>query len=304
MSQKRDAGDAGDASMSPRAGGREFLPEPPNRLGLDGIEFVEYATDRPQALGQVLEMMGFRPVARHRSREVILFRQGAMNLLVNANADDARLTSTAEGPVIAAVGFKVRDARRAHDRCLDLGAWDAPSRCQAMELNIPGIHGPGGSRFYFVDGHDRFSIYDIDFVPIPTVDPSPAAVAGADYFGIVQYVGVNRSSDWIAFFEEMFGFATIPDKERFGILPAGKLMRSPCGRFMWQLVEPYPRGETDAGAEALRRIGLGVPDVGAAVAALRARGVEFVDSEILHPEDRGALTRTMLGSVAFELVHR
>lgn len=290
--------------MNPGAGDREFLPQNRNRLGLDGIEFVEYATDRPQALGQVLEKMGFRPVARHRSREVILFRQAGMNLLVNAHVDDARLTSASEGPVISAVAFKVRDARQAHDRCVELGAWDAPSRSQAMELNIPAIHGPGGSRFYFVDGHDRFSIYDIDFVPIPTVDPRPAAVAGSEYFGVVQYVGMNRSSDWIAFFEEMFGFRLIPDNERFGILPAGKLLRSPCDRFMWQLVEPYPRGETDAGGESLRRIGLGVADVGAAVAALRARGVEFVDAEILHPEDRGALTRTMLGSVAFELVHR
>lgn len=283
---------------------REALPEPPNRLGLDGIEFVEYATSRPQALGQVLEMMGFRPVARHRSREVILFRQGTMNLLVNAHLDDARLASAEEGPVISAVGFRVRDARKAHDRCLELGAWDAPSHAQAMELNIPAIHGPGGTRFYFVDGYDRFSIYDIDFVPIPTVDPRPVAIAGFDYFGIVQYVGMNRSGDWIAFFEEMFGFLLIPDEQRFGILPAGKLMRSPCGRFMWQLVEPYPRGETDVLPESLRRIGLGVHDVEAAVAALRGRGVEFVDSEILHPEDRGALTRTMLGSVAFELVHR
>ena len=290
--------------MKQHAAHREALPEAPNRLALDGIEFVEYATDRPQALGQVLEMMGFRPVARHRSREVILFRQRTMNLLVNAHLDDARLGTTEEGPVISAVGFKVRDAHRAHARCVELGAWDAPSRSQAMELNIPAIHGPGGTRFFFVDGHDRFSIYDVDFVPIPTVDPRPVAIAGCDYFGIVQYVGTNRSADWMAFFAEMFGFLPIPDEQRFGILPAGKLMRSPCGRFMWQLIEPYPRGETDALPESLRRVGLGVEDVEASVAALRARGVEFVDSEILHPEDRGALTRTMLGSVAFELVHR
>ena len=55
---------------------REALLDAANPLGLDGIEFVEYATPKPQALGQVLEMMGFRPVARHRSREVLLYRQG------------------------------------------------------------------------------------------------------------------------------------------------------------------------------------------------------------------------------------
>ncbi|MDB5779984.1 MAG: 4-hydroxyphenylpyruvate dioxygenase, partial [Polaromonas sp.] len=62
---------------------REAIAPAPNPLGLDGIEFIEYATARPQALGQVLEMMGFRPIARHRSREVMLYRQGGMNVIVN-----------------------------------------------------------------------------------------------------------------------------------------------------------------------------------------------------------------------------
>ena len=64
---------------------REAIPEAANPLGLDGIEFIEYTTSKPQALGQVLEMMGFRPVARHRSREVLLYRQGAINIIVNAH---------------------------------------------------------------------------------------------------------------------------------------------------------------------------------------------------------------------------
>ena len=63
---------------------REDVPEPSNPLGVAGIEFVEFATSKPQALGGVLEMMGFRPIARHRSREVELYRQGSMNIIVNA----------------------------------------------------------------------------------------------------------------------------------------------------------------------------------------------------------------------------
>ena len=65
---------------------RESLADAGNPLGLDGIEFIEFATHQPQAFGQVLEMMGFWPVARHRSREVLLYRQGAMNIIVNAHA--------------------------------------------------------------------------------------------------------------------------------------------------------------------------------------------------------------------------
>lgn len=285
---------------------RESVPEMPNRLGIAGIEFIEYATSRPQALGQVLENMGFRPVARHRSREVTLYRQGDMNLVVNASPDDARVSATVDGqPVLSAVAFRVQDALKAHTRCVALGAWGVPSHAQAMELHIPAIHGPGRSRFYFVDRWQEFSIYDIDFKPIPTVDQHPPALAGMSYFGVVQYIGAGRSSDWLTYFEHMFDFSSIPDEERFGILPKGKLMKSPCGSFLWQLVEPDPWMESgDDSPECLQRIGLGVPDVAAAVSALKARGVEFVESSQLHPEDRGALTRNVLGSVAFELVHK
>src|SRR6218665_1844266 len=79
-----------------------------NPLGLEGVEFVEYATSKPQALGQVLEMMGFRPVARHRSREVMLYRQGGINVIVNAHE------AVDEQPVIAAVALRVRDAAAAY----------------------------------------------------------------------------------------------------------------------------------------------------------------------------------------------
>ena len=283
---------------------REAVPEMPNRLGLAGIEFIEYATSRPQALGQVLENMGFRPVARHRSREVTLYRQGSMNLVVNASPDDARVSATVDGqPVISGVAFRVQDALKAHTRCLELGAWSVGSHAQAMELHIPAVHGPGGSRFYFVDRWQEFSIYDIDFKPIPTVDPNPPALAGMSYFGVVQYIGASRSADWLTYYEHMFDFTPIPDEERFGILPKGKLMKSPCGSFLWQLIEPEPWMDSEDSAECLQRIGFGVPDVGLAVAALKARGVEFVESAQLHPEDRGALTRAALGAVAFELVH-
>jgi 4-hydroxyphenylpyruvate dioxygenase len=50
-------------------------------------------------------------------------------------------------------------------------------------------------------------------------------------------------------------------------------------------------------------MGLGAPDVPAAVAALRQRGVEFIESAGLHVAQRGALTARWLGGVMFELVH-
>ncbi len=101
-----------------RVDGREPLQhsfsDAVNPIGMDGIEFIEYATSKPQALGQVLEMMGFKPVARHRSREVLLYRQGGLNIVLNAHPDEVRgATHGKEQPVIAAIALRVRDARSA-----------------------------------------------------------------------------------------------------------------------------------------------------------------------------------------------
>ncbi|MDB5915552.1 MAG: hpd1, partial [Ramlibacter sp.] len=233
-----------------------------NPVGLDGVEFIEFATAQPQALGHVLEMMGFRPVARHRSREVLLYRQGGINLVVNAHPGDASgATRGSEVPAISAMALRVRDARAAHRYVLERGGWEVPTHPQAMELNIPAIHGVGGSRIYFVDRYREFSIYDVDFVPIPGVDQRPPAVAGISFFGIVQYIGAGRTYDWLEFYQALFGITAIPDEQRFGIMPAGKLLRAPAlqpdNRFMLQVIEP--EGDSLDASERLQRIGLGVP---------------------------------------------
>ena len=249
-------------------------------------------------------MMGFHPIARHRSREVLLYRQGAMNVVVNAH-DAARPGTVvpAEAPVIAAVAFRVRDAAAAHALALERGAWAVPTHVEVMELNIPAIHGVGSSRIYFVDRYREFSIWSVDFVPIPAVDQHPPAVAGLHWFGIVQYIDTNRMDDWCEFYRELFGFAELPDDQRFGIMPNGKILASPCKSFYLQLVEPIPELVDVECEEMLQRLGLGTPSVLDAVAALRARGVEFIEDGRMHSNEHGALTRRWMDSVMFELVH-
>lgn len=282
---------------------REVIVDASNPLGLDGIEFIEYATSRPQAVGQALERIGFHPVARHRSREVLLYRQGTMNVVINAHGEKTPGgIELREAPVIAAVALRVKDAALAYSRALDRGAWAVPTHVEVMELNIPAIHGVGGSRIYFVDRYREFSIWDVDFVPIPEVDPNPPPLAGLHWFGLVQYIGYGRMADWSEFYRELFGFAELPHDERFGILPQGTILASPCHGFYFQLVEPPPYAEEFESEEMLQRVGLGAPDVPAAVAALRARGVEFVEGGSVHTGERGALTK-QIGGLTFELVH-
>lgn len=287
--------------MTPHAE-REALSDLSNPMGLEGVEYVEYRTAKPQALGQVLELMGFRPVARHRSREVLLYRQGPMNVIINAHAGSgSHAQPLPEVPAIAAIALRVRDAAAAHARALELGAWDVPVRVAPMELHIPAIHGVGASRIYFVDRHREFSIYDVDFVPIPGVEPQPPALAGLRWFGVVQYIGATRTADWVEFYRELFGFVELGEDRQTGVLPKGSVLRSPDGSLHLQLIEPD--SVVEDGGEHFQRVAFGAPDVPAAAAALRARGVHFVETERLHVEVRGALTRSWLGGLMFELVH-
>lgn len=294
---------AGSTSSPVSGADRETISDVLNPIGLDGIEFIEYATAKPQALGQVLENMGFKPVARHRSREVMLYRQGGINLIVNAHSKGALLS---DQPVISAIALRVRDAATAYQRALELGAWGVPTHVEVMELNIPAVHGVGTSRIYFVDRHKQFSIYDVDFTPIPGVDQHPSATAGLHFFGVVQYIGNDRTDDWTEFYRELFGFVELPSEQRFGILPKGRILRSPCppeSRFYIQLIEPEAGVLDIEDDEGLHRIGLGTDDVLGTVTELGGRGVEFVASSSVKTSERGALTKTWLGNVSFELIH-
>jgi 4-hydroxyphenylpyruvate dioxygenase len=277
------------------------LPEPSNPLGIDGIEFIEFATSQAQAFGALLEKMGFAPLARHRSREVMLYRQGGMNLIVNADPAAGKDTPD-KTPALAAIALRVRDAGLAFQRSLDLGAWEMPTRAAAMELHIPGVHGVGDSLVYFVDRYRDFSIYDVDFVFQANADPNPPALAGLHWFGVVQSILPGRTGDWLDFYRSLFGFEVLPHGQYFGVLPKGTLLESPCHKFYLQLIEPPPGAEETHWDEGLVRVGLGAPDVRAAVRALQERGVVFVDHGAVQPSDKGALTQVYLGGVTFELV--
>jgi 4-hydroxyphenylpyruvate dioxygenase len=282
---------------------QEHLPLPSNPLGIIGVEFIEYATREPLALGALLRQIGFHEVARHRSREVLLYRQGDMNVIVNGHPD-AVMEATREGaPAIGAVAFRVRDAAFAHRRALELGAWDMPTRAAAMELHIPGVHGAGDSLIYFVDRSEDFSIYDVDFVWNAGAPRDPPPLLGLHWFGIVQSGHVDRTADWIDFYRSLLGFEPLDPGRFFGVLPKGTLLESPARGFYVQLVEPPPGADFIEWEEQLLRVGLGAPDVPAVVRALRERGVVFVDREPLRPSDKGALTQMYLGTVCFELVH-
>ena len=101
----------------------------------------------------------------------------------------------------------------------------------------------------------------------------------------------------------VFGFAELAPNQSFGVLTHGRILSSPCGTLHWQLIEPQVDALDADPEELLQRVAFGTPDVLATVNALRARGVEFVESPTgVHTGTRGALTRADAASPSFELV--
>jgi 4-hydroxyphenylpyruvate dioxygenase len=281
---------------------REAIGDGPQPAGPGGIEFIEYATSRPQALGQVLEQMGFRPVARHRSREVLLYRQGGMNVIVNAHAARPAGTDRDAGDRRRGAA-RARCRRRLPARAIDRGAWAGAGAGGGDGAEHP--RHPRRGRQPPLLRRPLAGVLDLRRRLRAHPHGGPAA-AGAGRAALVRHRAVHRRrplDDWTAFYRELFGFTALPDEQRFGILPKGRILRSPCGSFYLQLIEPDARHADLNGEECLQRMGLGTPDVPAAVAALRQRGVDFVDRPACRCEQRGPSPRNWLGGVMFELVH-
>jgi 4-hydroxyphenylpyruvate dioxygenase len=140
----------------------------------------------------------------------------------------------------------------------------------------------------------------VDFVD-PGRGSTSAPVAGLHWFGLVQYVGPGRIEDWSEFYRGSSASPPFPTRSA-GILPKGRVLKSPGSPIYLQLVAPEPDVVMPHGSERLQRIGLGTRSVPEAVRALRERGVEFYVSDNLHIEDKGALTRAWMGGLMFELV--
>src|SRR5580692_6559906 len=143
-----------------------------NPLGTDGFEFVEYTAPDTAALGRLFETMGFSRVAHHRSKDVSLYRQGEINFIVNSEPNSlAQQFAREHGPSACAMAFRVRDAAQALRAAVAAGAREVKGAVGAMELNIPAIEGIGGSLIYLIDRYTNPTIYDIDFVQLPGIDP-------------------------------------------------------------------------------------------------------------------------------------
>jgi len=217
-----------------------------NPMGLDGFEFVEFAAPDASVLEAAFKLLGFSEVARHRSKDVTLWRQGDINFVINNEKySPAYYFAQEHGPSACGMAFRVKNAHKAYARALEQGAQPVDIATGPMELRLPAIKGIGGATVYLIDRYERGrSIYDIDFEFIEGVDRHPEGCGFNEIDHLTHNVYRGRMQFWADYYEKLFNFREIRyfdiKGEYTGLL--SKAMTAPDGKIRIPLNEEASQG--------------------------------------------------------------
>ncbi|MDP5053525.1 MAG: 4-hydroxyphenylpyruvate dioxygenase [Congregibacter sp.] len=259
-----------------------------NPMGLDGFEFVEFAALTRGLLEPTFEMMGFSLVARHRTKDVDLWRQGGINFIINyEKSSPAFYYAEEHGPSACGMAFRVRDAAHAYKRALELGAQPIDVPCGPMELKMPAIRGIGGAILYLIDRYeDGTAIYDIDFEYLPGIDRHPEGCGFELIDHLTHNVYRGRMDYWAKFYEKLFNFREVrffDIKGEYSGLKS-RAMSAPDGKIRIPLNEEGRAGGEGQieeflmkyNGEGIQHIAFACNDLPACWDRLKARGLGFM----------------------------
>jgi 4-hydroxyphenylpyruvate dioxygenase len=258
-----------------------------NPMGLDGFEFVEFSAPDPKVLDQTFRMLGFLPVAKHRSKEVTLYRQGGINFIVNNEpGSHAAYYAEEHGPGACGMAFRVKDAHTAYERALENGAQPIEIETGPMELRLPAIKGIGGATLYLIDRYEEgSSIYDIDFEFFEGVDRNPVGCGLYEIDHLTHNVYRGRMAHWGEYYEKLFNFREIRYFDIKGQVTGlvSRAMTAPDGRIRIPLNEEASNSTgqieeflMEYNGEGIQHIALSTNDIFATWDQLKNIGTPFL----------------------------
>ena len=289
-----DAGRAGQG-LAPTAIGSPL----PKAAAISGLEFIEFVTSSAESprLVPLLEGLGFRRVARHRSKDVDLYRQNSVNIVVNREQEGfAHSFYLVHGTSVCALALRFDDPQRALDRANALAAPTYHGRVGPGEAVIPAVAGVENSLIYFLketQGTGAPSHWDRDFVFEAEREPA-GPLKRVDHLSNV----VRRSEflSWVTFYKAVLGFVDEPQVE----------LADPYGAFYSRVLSSpdksvrIPLNIGDGGATAVSRfieafggggvqqLALATDDLFGFVEKARAAGVPFLTIPDNYYEDLAA----------------
>src|SRR5262249_17922570 len=168
--------------------------------------------------------LGFSLSARHRNKDVLLYRQGGINIVINTEKEGLAHSSwLVHGTSAYALGLKVEDAAATVARARALGAETFEQRHGPGELAIPAIRGIGGGVIYFVDRRSGLSrVWKIEFDPIDEATPAvEAGLVAVDH--VAQTMNYGEMLTWVLFYTSIFRARKLPMVD---VVDPGGLVRS------------------------------------------------------------------------------
>ncbi|NGP16992.1 bifunctional sugar phosphate isomerase/epimerase/4-hydroxyphenylpyruvate dioxygenase family protein [Devosia aurantiaca] len=182
------------------------VPEMPERIEVERVEFVEFAADETEAahLVGMLTAMGFILIGKHRSKAVSLYRQGRINIVINTENDGLAYSSyVAHGTSAYAIGLKVGDALATMERATALGASPFTQPVGDGELQIPAIRGVGGGVIYLLDDSPELGrVWEKEFNIDPAIAIQGAGLTSVDH--VAQTMNYDEMLTWVLFYRSIF----------------------------------------------------------------------------------------------------
>ncbi|MDR6757743.1 4-hydroxyphenylpyruvate dioxygenase [Mycoplana sp. BE70] len=255
-----------------------------NPAGTDGFEFVEFAHPEPEKLQELFARMGYTNVARHRTKDISLWRQGDINYILNAEKGSfADRFVDKHGPCAPSMAWRVVDAQHALKHAVGMGAeeYKGSDKC----IDAPAIVGIGGSLLYFIDRYGaKGSAYDAEFEWLGDPDPKPAGVGFYYLDHLTHNVFRGNMDKWWAFYRELFNFRQIHFFDIAGKMSGlvSRAITSPCGKIRIPLnestddksqIEEYLRKYN---GEGIQHIAVGTEAIFDATDRLAENGLKFM----------------------------
>ena len=255
-----------------------------NPAGTDGFEFVEFAHRDPKELEALFERMGYTEVARHKTKDISLYRQGKINYILNREPGSHAARFVAEhGPCAPAMAWRVVDAQVALRRCLDYGAREYTGSDKS--LDVPAVIGIGGSLLYLVETYgEAGSPYAAEYDWLGEVDPEPRGVGFYYLDHLTHNVQRGNMDTWYKFYSEVFNFREIRFFDIAGKKTGltSRALTSPDGKIRIPINESADdKSQSEEflkeyKGEGIQHIAVGTEDIYAATDAIAARGLEFM----------------------------
>ena len=256
-----------------------------NPAGTDGFEFVEFAHEEAEKLETLFARMGYTPVAKHKSKNITVWRQGDINYILNAEPGSHGMKFVAKhGPCAPSMAWRVVDAKHAFDHAVSKGA--EPYLGDDKTLDVPAIVGIGGSILYFIDAYgETGSAYDAEFDWLGERDPKPEGVGFYYLDHLTHNVYRGNMDKWWDFYRDLFNFKQIHFFDIAGKITGlvSRAITSPCGKIRIPLNEEAVGGGGQIeeflmkyNGEGIQHIAFACDDLLACLDKLKAKGMKFM----------------------------